>query len=76
MPNWALKNEKTRSAENEKLYTSQDDGPILSAMTNNRVLIHGHALGFKVFSQGMSNVGTPWNMVVVYIREHAKNHSL
>jgi hypothetical protein len=45
-------------------------------MPNNGVLIHGHALGLKMFSQGMSNVGTPRNVVVVYIRKYAEHYSL
>ena len=45
-------------------------------MPNNGMLIHGHALGLKMFSQGMSNVRTPRNVVVVYIGKYAKHYSL
>ena len=45
-------------------------------MPNNGVLIHGHALGLKMFSQGMSNVGTPRNVVVVDVRKYTKHYSL
>ena len=50
-------------------------GPILLSVANDGVLVHGHALGFKVFSQGMLHVGTPWNVVVVYVRKFAQHHS-